>query len=338
MSRIYCRSDRKGWAVDYKAPDGRRIRKTVGSKQKAKLLLNKVELELASGKDPFPRVPGVPLEQFAAEYNEFVKANFAPASADDASRRWRFFQEFNEKHLHRRTLAEITRKDVETYRSAKLKTCCARTAHNYLQGLHAALNKAKEWGYLKENPAKGLVRIKTVEVKTPKFLKKGEIDKLMTAAEGHHLKPLIATGIYAGLRCKELCNLEWQDIDFEQGLIHVRNKEGASVKNHKDRAVPLNKTLRAILEPLAKPEGPCFPNQVGGIYDKDTARRVVDRLYKKAGLAYTGLHVLRHTFASQLVIAGVSIYKVSQWLGHSDVKMTMIYAHLAPQDADIDRI
>jgi site-specific recombinase XerD len=67
-------------------------------------------------------------------------------------------------------------------------------------------------------------------------------------------------------------------------------------------------------------------------------RLVVDRLYNKAGLPYTGLHLLRHTFASQLVIAGVSIYEVSQWLGHPDVEMTMVYAHLAPQDADIDRI
>ncbi len=37
-------------------------------------------------------------------------------------------------------------------------------------------------------------------------------------------------------------------------------------------------------------------------------------------------------------MAGVSIYKVSRWLGHSDVKTTMIYAHLTPQDSDINMI
>ena len=60
--------------------------------------------------------------------------------------------------------------------------------------------------------------------------------------------------------------------------------------------------------------------------------------FKEAGIENCNLHSLRHTFASQLVMAGVSIYKVSRWLGHSDVKTTMIYAHLAPQDADINRI
>ena len=141
----------------------------------------------------------------------------------------------------------------------------------------------------------------------------------------------------SGLRCKELCNIEWEDIDFDQNLIYVRNKDGASLKTYRDRTVPLAQKLRAILEPI-KGKGRCFPNEAGKAHDKDTLRRVVDRIYKKAELSCRGLHILRHTFASQLVIAGVSIYKVSQWLGHSDVKMTMVYAHLAPQDSDIDRI
>jgi len=45
---------------------------------------------------------------------------------------------------------------------------------------------------------------------------------------------------------------------------------------------------------------------------------------------------LRHTFASHLVMNGISIYKVSQWLGHKSVNTTMIYAHLAPQDDEIN--
>ena len=48
------------------------------------------------------------------------------------------------------------------------------------------------------------------------------------------------------------------------------------------------------------------------------------------------LHALRHTFASHLVMKGVSIYEVSQWLGHKSVNTTMIYAHLAPQHDEIN--
>jgi len=47
-------------------------------------------------------------------------------------------------------------------------------------------------------------------------------------------------------------------------------------------------------------------------------------------------HKLRHTFASQLAIGGVSIYKIKQWMGHSDIKTTEVYAHLSPEDDDIN--
>lgn len=49
-------------------------------------------------------------------------------------------------------------------------------------------------------------------------------------------------------------------------------------------------------------------------------------------------HIMRHTFASQLAKAGVSLYKIQQWLGHSDPKTTMIYAHLQAQDDEIELI
>ncbi len=49
-------------------------------------------------------------------------------------------------------------------------------------------------------------------------------------------------------------------------------------------------------------------------------------------------HILRHTFASQRAIAGVSLYKISKWLGHSNYSTTQIYAHLQAGDEEIDKI
>jgi len=54
------------------------------------------------------------------------------------------------------------------------------------------------------------------------------------------------------------------------------------------------------------------------------------KLCNKAGLRTIGWHKLRHTFASQLVAAGVSLKATQELLGHSDVRMTLRYAHLAP--------
>ena len=56
----------------------------------------------------------------------------------------------------------------------------------------------------------------------------------------------------------------------------------------------------------------------------------LNRITKRAGLRHIGWHVLRHTFASQLASAGVPIIAIKELLGHSDINMTMRYAHLAP--------
>jgi site-specific recombinase XerD len=95
--------------------------------------------------------------------------------------------------------------------------------------------------------------------------------------------------------------------------------------------------LKEILLKYRKKSGWCFLNSEGGQFKNNLLKRF-KAICKKAGIEDYHLHTLRHTFASQLVMAGVSIYKVSQWLGHSDVTTTMIYAHLEPQDADINRI
>ncbi|HDD24105.1 MAG TPA: hypothetical protein ENF52_01555 [Chloroflexi bacterium] len=59
---------------------------------------------------------------------------------------------------------------------------------------------------------------------------------------------------------------------------------------------------------------------------------------KEAGLDWVTPHTLRHTFASQLAIAGVSLYKISKWLGHSNFSTTQIYAHLQASDEEINLI
>lgn len=122
-------------------------------------------------------------------------------------------------------------------------------------------------------------------------------------------------------------------------MITLVNKEGFTLKSKESRTVPLNSNLKAILEPLARNKGFCFRDADGNQWTpvrlSDEFKRLI---VKPSGLANFSLHTLRHTFASHLVMKGVSIYKVSTWLGHSTVSTTMIYAHLAPQDNEIDKL
>ncbi len=69
--------------------------------------------------------------------------------------------------------------------------------------------------------------------------------------------------------------------------------------------------------------------------------RAIDQINKYcryAGLTWVLPHILRHTFASQLAIAGVSLYKISKWHGHSNFSTTQIYANLQAGDDEIEKI
>ena len=131
--------------------------------------------------------------------------------------------------------------------------------------------------------------------------------------------------------------LTWQEIDFDRCVITLTNKDGFSLKNRESRTVPLNRDLCEILLPLKEPTGCCFKNKKGHQFTAVELSALFKRLIvTPSGRPHFSLHTLRHTFASHLVMQGVSIYKVSQWLGHKSVNTTMIYAHLAPQDDEIN--
>jgi integrase len=138
-----------------------------------------------------------------------------------------------------------------------------------------------------------------------------------------------------GLRRGELFYLTWQDIDFKQGAIRVLQS-----KNGKSRDIPMNDTLRLTLQQLPRriDTDYVFPGKTGrGLVD---IRKRFHRALRDAGINDFRFHDLRHTFASHLVMAGVDLVSVKEFLGHADLKMTLRYAHLAPdyKRAAIDRL
>ena len=113
--------------------------------------------------------------------------------------------------------------------------------------------------------------------------------------------------------------------------------------------MPCGQYATTILPPHTKSvglqivsDGYCFTDRHGKPFTNNPKAypgRMMRRLLEAIGCYRRGMgfHTLRHTFASRLVQAGVSIYKVSQWLGHRSVNTTQIYAHLATgHDSDIE--
>ncbi len=101
-------------------------------------------------------------------------------------------------------------------------------------------------------------------------------------------------------------------------------------KNYETRSIPMNKSLREFLEkhPRRIDTAYIFTGPSGKPFSKTNYH--FGRAVKRAGIEHVRFHDLRHTFASHLVMKGVDLRTVQELLGHKDLRMTMKYAHLAP--------
>lgn len=152
---------------------------------------------------------------------------------------------------------------------------------------------------------------------------------LRLVAFADYLKPAILLSLNTGLRQGETFKLTWADVNLDKGLVTVR---AASAKSQKARHVPLNAEARAVLDAWRQQgpgEGYVFPGRDGGpLVEIKTAWA---KLLRDADIRNFRWHDMRHHFASRLVMAGVDLNTVRELLGHSDIKMTLRYAHLAPE-------
>jgi integrase/recombinase XerD len=179
-----------------------------------------------------------------------------------------------------------------------------------------------------------------------------EIKALFLACDDHAPLPLFEaiawrdkaqlTALYScGLRRGECHNLDIQDINFDRQILHVRKG-----KNYKERFVPFNKASSMILQTYIYDHRPFFSNsnKESALLLSARGRRMGElnmSLRLKLLIFRTNLnalhhkdvtlHTLRHSIATHLLDAGMSLEKISVFLGHSSLESTQIYTHLAEQ-------
>jgi integrase len=256
---------------------------------------------------------------------------------------------------------------IERWRTHRLKTTVAdraiksSTVNRDLSALRGALSRAVEWGFLTTHPMATVKAAKEDRIGRLRYLSVEEEARLLAAldardttrreqrvsantwrqARGYDryppygpytdlLSPMIRLALHTGLRFGELTALRWSDVDLVGALLTVRGEEA---KSEKTRYIPLNTAAMTTLKTWRSSSTSAalvFPGA-----DDDT--EVVDiktawaPILKAARIAGFRFHDLRHTFASRLVMAGVDLNTVRELLGHADIKMTLRYAHLAPE-------
>ena len=210
----------------------------------------------------------------------------------------------------------------------------AHTINFEVGTLRTIFNIAIKWSYLKDNPAKGVVKLKVNDSKQPRFLTKKECKRLLDNSP-EELRNIFYILLNTGTRKAELENLEWSDIDLRRKKIKIHRKEFWKPKTG-EREIPMNQGTYGLLKKLQEQNKKglksnfIFPAKDGSKI-KEKLRRQLIKIAEKAEIeGLTKLHSLRHTYASHLVMKGVDLPTVQKLMGHSDIQTTMIYSHLAP--------
>jgi integrase len=273
----------------------------------------------------------ISVSQFFRRYIEYCKSNKAAYTALVDKRRIRAWELFLEG-CGITKLKDITPLAAEDFKSQILgKGDSPTTFNRYLELLKAALNKAIEWGLLRENRLKNFKRLKSDRSRQVRFLTNEEIQHILEAADSF-VRKVILILLYTGLRRSEVVYLEWKDIDFENELVHVQSKPeyGFHPKSYKPRSIPMCDELRNLL--MDMPQAGRFVLDKGNnqpLHHPNTYLKMLKRIYKKAGIEGANLHTLRHTFASHLIMKGVDPRTVQEYLGHSSIQITEKYSHLS---------
>jgi integrase len=262
--------------------------------------------------------------------------------------------------LHDKRMDRITQLDIQRWRKEQLKKNKPASINRKVATLKGLLTRAVEWRVISHNPLAGLKYIKTDSKARVRYLSEQEEKRLRAALAARdvearqkrasynqwredrglepepdfgaycdHLQPMVILALNTGLRRGELFNLKTSDINLGRKLLTV---EGTTAKSGQTRHIPLNdeaySTIKAWMNDLDS-KGLVFPSPVTG-GRMDNINTAWQGLIDKAGIKDFRFHDLRHDFASKLVMRGTDLNTVRELLGHSTLKMTLRYSHLAP--------
>lgn len=236
-------------------------------------------------------------------------------------------------------LKRIEKNDVDKFQAKLNQSHKPKGTNLIMTVLKAIFIEALNEGYILRNPAQGVKKI-SEDVTCEAYWTKSEIDQFLRGNIANPLYPLFLIALNTGMRKGELAGLKWDRVDFSLNQITVtrtRDKEMLKerTKTKLKRFVPMNQLVRATLLQL-------FQQRQGSEYifiREDSSPIEVHHIYRDFAKAQRiakiankiRFHDLRHTFASQFMMNNGNVFDLQKILGHTDIKMTMRYAHFSPE-------
>ncbi len=308
------------WIIDYYDNEGQRhwFNTKTGSRRVAEQMKAKIEVDLNLGKlDLSHKKKAVRLSKLIEAYLKYSQAEHGKATYALNERFLNYLLDF----LGDMPLKKITRKNIEDYKIHRQERVSKTSVNMEIRHLKSAFNFGVQvYGYLKESPFSNVKQYKLDGNNLPEYLTLEDVEKLMAVIDNSNFKDLVLFYLHTGCRRGEALSLTWANIDLVRRVIKITKTKG-----RKDREIPINDRL---LEVLNSKEASC---EKPFNHKRHFVTHKFKNYIKRAGLNLNfSVHTLRHTFASHLVMNGVDLYTVKELLGHSEMRITEMYAHLAP--------
>ena len=244
-----------------------------------------------------------------------------------------------------RNLTVIDYAMLERFRKSRLDDGVSpATVNKSLRTLQSILTRAVKRNYIKADPFKGHRRALWVweAEPEPRIVDRADLQKLLAACPDDRWSGIVTIAYYGGLRRGEILALEWSDVDFDSGVLHIYNKVDHLTKSRRIRTVPMTQQVRAALQKLrfGMLKSKLVFTGRGGRPLAENFDRHFKRLLTKAGLidddgqAVFTLHDLRRSCATELLRCGVPPKVVQRILGHAKLDTTMRY-YAGVEDKDI---
>jgi integrase len=320
------RTKRRAWGFTVTLVDGRRVKsyRSEWTKEQAEAELAKALLGVEPAR---PKTGGLTVAQAVERYLA-AKARKRSLANDR-----RIVKHLKAELGADTPLAELTADRISQYRAARLsavrkigtgeaateRPLTAAAVNRPLALLRHLLRLAREeWGALDEVPR---IRLEREPQGRIRWLEPDEEVRLLAACDKSrtkHLAAVVKVALETGLRRGELLGLTWSQVDMSRGVLRLE-----VTKSGRRREVPMR---QAVYEALAtRPE----PHS-GRVWPVGDVRKAFENAVVEAKLDGLHFHDLRHSFASWFVMRGGSLQALQTILGHADIKMTLRYAHLAP--------
>jgi integrase len=328
------------WLIELQV-GGRRFRRSskTTSKRKALALEWEWRKQLAA-----PAVPeSLPPMSLGMALDRYSQTVILPRNRPKNAARDKYLLDRIRRDLGEATLlSSITASRITDFTDGLLREGKAvATVNRHLAVLRAVLRKAvQDWGASAKVPSISFFKLQNERYR---WLT-GEEEARLLMASVSHLRDLLIFLLDTGARLSEATHLTWRDVQLDRqprGIVKFM-----VTKSGLPRSVPLTRRVEQVLRRLkascpAGEQRVFLLRQTGPKHGQPRKAKPFSRPHKafysacyRAGITDFRIHDARHTFASRLAMKGVPLLEVSKLLGHSSLRMTMRYAHLAPEAYD----